>query len=429
MYHAVIQGSHPLIGDVKISGSNDSAAAIIFASLFYSEPIVLENIPESTFTKRCFEILEALGVTVDHISGGRYRVHPELVNSFEIPYNEGKVLDVIFYSAGPLLFNFGKAIIPKPVSFSKKKIALYLEMWEEAGIEVFEDDRFVVLKTGEPKPVALKIESKDTVQTATAILSTVFIPGETFIFNPSSKFEVGDLVKLFNIDSQRITYDSEENLKISGGGIFKAETFSVQPSTTETVFFATTALLTRGNLTIKNLEREPFLSYLSVLSKMGCNFEFSKNDLKIWSSGEKPLVPLDVNTAPAPGFLNAWHGFVLLLLTQAKGDSSIVVNNPDFTFEYLTELKRMHVMTTLLNTNLDPDINTDQIKINVAGPTKLAGAKLSATDVHTGSYLLAAALCAEGDSELYGLEKIEYRYDNIFQKLINLGADLELQEE
>ncbi len=120
---------------------------------------------------------------------------------------------------------------------------------------------------------------------------------------------------------------------------------------------------------------------------------------------------------------------MLLLLSQSRGDSSIVVNNPDFTFEYLTELKRMHVMTSLINTSVDPDINIDQIKINVAGPTKLAGAKLSATDVHTAGYLLAAALCAEGDSELYGLEKIEYRYDNIFSKLANLGADLELLEE
>lgn len=429
MIHAVVRGNIPLIGDVKISGSNDSAVAIIFASLFHTDQVVLDNVPESLYTQRCFEVLELLGVKIDHISKNRYLVHPETLNSFEIPYNEGKVLDIIFYAAGPLLFKFGKAIIPKPINFSKKQIAYYKDMWEQSGIEVFEDDRFVVLKTSELKPAVVKIEHRNPTQTIVSILSQVFINGDSMVFNPSLKFEISDLIKFLNIESAKVLTDANGNFVVRGSNVFKGEHFSVQPSTTETVFFATSSILTRGNVTIKNLEREPFLSYLSALSKIGCNFEFSKNDLKIWSSGERTLEPTDISTAPAPGFLNIWHGFLLLLLTQSQGDSTLIVNNPEFTFEYLTELKRMHVMTSLINTSIDPDVNIDQVKVNVAGPTKLVGAKVSATDVYTAGYLLTAALCAQGDTEIYGLEKIDYRYDNVFEKLSLLGADVEIVEE
>ncbi len=426
---AKIKGEVPLIGDVKVSGASDSAVALIFASMFFSEPIVLENVPETLYIKRCLEIVTTLGGSYTKVAPGRFLINCSGLSSFEVPFNEGKALHMIFYTAGPLLYRFGKAIIPKPLNFTKKQIEEYKQIWESIGVEVFEDDRFLVLRSGELGPCVIKIAEKNYTQTVFSILSSIFLSGETVIFSPSQKYEVHDVIKFFNEQDPLITTDENGSLKIKGKSTFKGITFQIQPSTTEAVFFATASILTKGNITIKNLEREPFLSFLNVLSKIGCGFEFSSNDLKVWSAGERKLAPVDISTSPAPGFLNAWHGFVLPIFSLIDGTSTILLNDFDCTFEYATELKRIGVNAKLVTNALDTDINTNQVKFEVTGKTPLIGTKVSVPDVYSSGFLLCTCLGASGVSEVYGLEKIEFKYDNIFEKLSNLGAELELVEE
>ncbi len=425
---AKIVGDIPLIGDVKVSGSNDSAASLIFASLFFSEPVLLENVPETTYIKRCLDILEVIGVNCSRLSYGRYLINASGLSTFEVPFNEGRAIHVMLYIAGPLLYRFGKAIIPKPHNLSKKKIEAYIHMWEQFGIEVFEDDRFVVLRSGELKPATIKVQDKDYVFTISTILCSAFITGESFIFGPSQRYEVSDILDFLNRQESMLTIDEASNLKITGSPLFRGTNFIVQPSTTEAVFFSTASILTRGNITIKNLVREPFLAYLNILSKMGVGFEFSKSDLKIWSAGEKVYSTIDVTTSPAPGFINAWHGYLLPMFSMIEGKSSILLNNFDCTFEYLIELKRLGINIQITDTKSDLDINTNQTKLEVVGKSARIGTKVTPPDVYSAGFILCTSLGASGTTELYGIDKIDFKYDNIFSKLESIGAEIEIED-
>lgn len=425
---AKITGDIPLIGDIKVSGSNDSAVSLIFASLFFSEPILLENVPETTYIKRCLELIEILGVSCTRLSHGRYLINASGLSSFEVPFTEGRSLHVMLYIAGPLLYRFGKAIIPKPHNLTKKKIEQYIHMWEQFGIEVFEDDRFVVLRSGELKPATIKVLEKDYVFTVSTILCAIFIPNESFIFGPSQRYEISDLLAFFNIQEVNLIIDESANLKVLGSSLFREATFSVQPSTTEAVFFSTVSVLTRGNITIKKLVREPFLAYLNILSKIGVGFEFSKSDLKVWSVGEKDYSLIDISTSPAPGFINSWHGYLLPIFSMIDGKSSILLNNFDCTFEYLIELKRLGVNIQITDTKSDLDINTNQTKLEVVGKSARIGTKVTLPDVYSAGFILSTAVGASGTTELLGLEKLDFKYDSIFNKLQNLGAEIEVEE-
>ncbi len=428
MKTAKIAGDIPLIGDVKVSGSNDSAASLLFASLFFSEPVLLENVPETTYIKRCLELLEVLGVSCARLSQGRYLINSSGLASFEVPFNEGRSIRVMFYIAGPLLYRFGKAIIPKPHTLSKKQIEAYIHMWEQFGIEVFEDDRFVVLRSGELKPATIKVLEKDYVFTVSTILCSVFISGESFIFGPSQRYELADLLAFFTSQECTLTLDESANLKVRGSPLFRGTNFIVQPSTTEAVFFATASILTKGNITIKNLVREPFLAYLNILSKMGVGFEFSKSDLKVWSAGEKVYSTIDIATSPAPGFINAWHGYLLPIFSMIEGKSSILLNNFDCTFEYLIELKRLGINIQITDSTSDLDINTNQTKLEVVGKSARIGTRVTLPDVYSAGFILCTSLGASGTTELLGVEKIDFKYDYIFNKLEQLGAEIEFED-
>jgi len=63
--------------------------------------------------------------------------------------------------------------------------------------------------------------------------------------------------------------------------------------------------------------------------------------------------------------------------------------------------------------------------IVVRGPTPLTGTRLDIPDIRAGCSYILAALCAQGFSEVYGIEHIERGYEDLDVKLRTLGAQIE----
>src|SRR5690606_34580606 len=55
---------------------------------------------------------------------------------------------------------------------------------------------------------------------------------------------------------------------------------------------------------------------------------------------------------------------------------------------------------------------------------KLRGIEMTSPDIRAGVSLLIAALSAQGKSVIYNIDQIERGYQNIEQRLKNLGADI-----
>ena len=121
---AKISGDIPLIGlMLKYPLSNDFAASLILHPFFPPNPYYWKMYPETTpYIKRCLDMLEVLGVTCSRLSHGRYLINASGLSTFEVPFNEGRAIHVMLYIVGPLLYRFGKAIIPKPHNLSKRKL-------------------------------------------------------------------------------------------------------------------------------------------------------------------------------------------------------------------------------------------------------------------------------------------------------------------
>lgn len=122
-----------------------------------------------------------------------------------------------------------------------------------------------------------------------------------------------------------------------------------------------------------------------------------------------------IDDAPWPGFPPDLVSIALVAATQVEG--TILV------YEKMFE-SRMFFVDKLIGMGARI-ILCDPHRAVVSGPSRLKGAELVSPDVRAGMAMVIAALCAEGKSTIGNVYQIERGYENLSQRLKNLGAHIE----
>lgn len=434
-----IEGGTPLMGTVSVSGAKNSASKLIFASMFSNEDVILNNVPKTQTILNDIEVIESVGGKAEWLGSNTLSLNGSHINTHEVPLEIGEKHRMASLLVGPLLFRFGKVVIPKYKSpdGAVKPINRFVDTWESLGFEIEEDENYIKL-SNDGSAVGCSINFKTLSHTATdnAIISSVFVPGETLISNSSEEPEVEDLINFLNSMGAEIEKPETGKIKIMGVSIFKNTTFEVCSDKSEIAMFATLAVLTRGNISIKNIKRDLVLQFINFLNKIGARFEFSENELRVWRH-EEGLIPQNLEISPTPGFVPDWQSLAVLLLTQANGESTVHDTVYVDRFGYCMDLNRMGAKIDLLTPSeagISPEISDDSYDIEkegepktvakITGPTKLKGERLTIENFNYGAVLVLAALCADGKSEIIGIDNIGFYFEDFVDKLISLGAKI-----
>ena len=435
----IIEGKVPLNGTVQVSGAKDSALKLIVASIFSSSDVVLDNVPNIKPIQELVFVLQEIGAKVDWIGQNRLHLDCTTINTFELPEFSGISRRSSLLLVPALIFRFGKAVLPKINSTTQKPVPInrLLETWEAFGVKVEEDQGYYKFDGSAVRATQVNFKVNTHIGTDNAILCAIFARGETIISNAAEEPEVEDLVAFCNSMGAEIVQKDNKKLVIQGKKHFKGTKFRVQGEKDEVVALCVATILTKGNLTITGTDKNQLLSFLSFLTKIGCNYEFSKDEMRIWH-GESPLKSVNVITAAAPGFLTDWQSAATVLMTQAHGESLIHETIYTDNLGYTKDLNRMGAKITLhkpSDVNLDVVISDDSYSellmgepltvAKVVGPTNLKGNKLYIPDLKARGALVLAALAADGKSEIHGFEKIEHIYENFYSKLTDLGAHID----
>ena len=147
------------------------------------------------------------------------------------------------------------------------------------------------------------------------------------------------------------------------------------------------------------------------LERAGASVEEYDDAVRVWRSGE--ILPVNIKTAPHPGFPTDMQSLMGVLLCRANGTSIITESVWESRFRYVDELLRM-------GANI-------QVNGKVAvfeGVPELQAAPVRATDLRAGAAMIMAALVAEGTTEIEDIEHIDRGYEDIVEKLSALGADI-----
>ncbi len=411
-----IVGGKTLSGSIRISGAKNSAVALIPAAILASDKVTICNVPEITDTDALSEILEYLGAKVNRASESMV-IDPSTITNKEIPSSISKKLRASYYFMGALLGKYKKVSMyfPGGCSIGKRPINLHLKGFEALGATVTIENDLYKVEAKELKGNQIYLDIASVGATINIMLAAVLAKGETVIDNAAKEPEIVNVATFLNNMGAHISGAGTSKIIIKGVTELKGCFHEVIPDRIEAGTYAIMGALCGSYLKIDNIIPKHLESLLLKFEEMGVDTEVGEDYISI--SKPNNYKPTSIKTMVYPGFPTDLQQPFTVLLTQSKGTSSVE--------ETIFENRFMHV--PYLN-KMGANIVTAGNKASIKGPTPLTGCEVEATDLRAGAALVVAALVADGETIITNVEHILRGYEEIVEKLTNVGAKIEIVE-
>ena len=414
-------------------GAKNAATKLMVASLLTDEEVVLDNFPDIGDTSITAELCRTIGTKIagnPHSRSRKVRLHtPKIKNHRVLSLSRRNRIPIL--TLGPLLARVGKAEVPivggdqigpRPVNF-------HIEALINMGAIIKENNNnsYQAEAPHGLRGARIELSFPSVGATENIILSAVLAKGKTVIHNAAIEPEIMDLIKFLQKMGAIIGLGANRVIYIEGVPRLRGASHQIIPDRNEAVSFACLAVATNGRVLVKGAHQEDLISFLNALRRIGGQYQVTKDGIVFWR--EQELVGVELETDTHPGFMTDWQQPFVVLLTQAKGVSVLHETIWEDRFAYTQDLNAMganiHVFSKCLG-ELKCRFNGlgyhHSAVIN--GPTPLRGANLVTRDLRAGMVNVVAALIAQGQSLVAGVEEIDRGYYSIDTRLRKLGADI-----
>ena len=243
------------------------------------------------------------------------------------------------------------------------------------------------------------------------LLAAVLCSGMTIIENCAKEPHIVDLANFLNAMGAKVSGAGTDVIKVRGVKRLGGGTYTIIPDQIEAGSYMVAAAATGGDVLVKNVTPKHLEPITAKLRRAGIEVEEFDDAVRVRRTGD--ILPLKINTMPHPGFPTDMQPLMGVLLSVAKGTSTITESVWDNRFRYVDELRKMGAM-----------VQVDGQVAVFEGVDKLNPAPLRASDLRAGAAMVVAALMADGTSEIEEIGHIERGYENIVEKLRGLGADI-----
>lgn len=416
----MIEGPIKLDGEVKTSGSKNSALPIMAASILSSGEVTLRNIPDLGDVRTMIDILSSVGFRVDFKNNVLNIKKAGEIDS-SVPYELVSKMRASFNVLGPLAVVNGEATVALPggCSIGVRPVDFHIEGLKKLGFEVKQEHGFVTAKKLKADRDTINIYLKyPSVGTTEHLMTTAALLGgtKTILNNVALEPEIVDLQNFLNSMGARITGAGTSTIMIEGVKELTGTDYFIIPDRIEAGTFIIAMLASGGSGTIKNIIPSHLNALFEKLTEMGAKFEISENskEVRIFPNDLAKMNGTKIDVEPYPGFPTDLQPQMMVLLSLINSKSVIVENVFKSRFLHVDELKRM-------GAHIDVKGNTAIID----GGVKYTGAPVQATDIRASAALVIAAICAEGVSIINKIEHIFRGYEKVIEKFRNLGAKIE----
>ena len=412
-----IEGGHKLSGTIRVGGAKNASVALIPAAILTDEEATICNVPEITDTDALCDILEMLKVKVNR-STESLVINPQDMENGEIEEKYSKKLRASYYFMGALLSKYKKAVMyfPGGCSIGARPIDLHLKGFEALGATVKSDKNKYIVEAKELKGANIYLDIASVGATINIMLAAVKAKGTTIIDNAAKEPEIVNVATFLNNMGAKISGAGTSTIKIVGVDYLHKCFHEVIPDRIEAGTYIIIGALCGNNLKIDNIIPEHVDSLISKLEEMGIELEIGA-DYVLVLGREDEIKTTNIKTAVYPGFPTDLQQPFTVLLTQANGKGKVCETIWENRFMHIPYLKE-----------LGADIVLKNQTATVVGPTKLKGASVVATDLRAGASMVAAGLVAEGETIINNAEHILRGYEQIVEKLSEVGAKLEINE-
>jgi UDP-N-acetylglucosamine 1-carboxyvinyltransferase len=415
-----IRGGNTLRGTVRISGAKNAALPILCATLLSDGNSRLRNVPDLRDISTTAALLRFLGrnVTVDapevHVEAGS-------IARPEAPYELVKQMRASVLVLGPLVARCGRAKVSLPggCAIGARPIDQHLKGLEAMGATIRLERGYVIAEGpnggGRLRGAEVYFDLPTVTGTENLMMAAALAKGRTTLVNCAREPEVEELGRVLNKMGAEVDGAGTDVIHIRGSERGELAPFdhAIIPDRIEAGTYMVAAAVSQGSDVL--LERVELSDLEALAAKMrmaGVEITSDGSNVRVRRNG--PLRPVNVSTAPHPGFPTDMQAQFLVLMCLARGESVISETIFENRFMHVPELQRMGASVVLRG-------NTAMVQ----GIDRLYGASVMATDLRASASLVIAGIVADDETEVRRVYHLDRGYEHLEDKLRALGANIE----
>lgn len=405
-----IEGGHRLKGTVRVSGAKNSAVALIPAAILAESTVTIDGLPNISDVHTLVGLLEEIGGTVT-LDQDKVTIDPSKMVSMPLPNGKVKKLRASYYLMGAMLGRFKQAVIGLPggCHLGPRPIDQHIKGFEALGAKVTNEQGAIYLRADELIGARIYLDVVSVGATINIMLAAVRAKGQTIIENAAKEPEIIDVATILSSMGAKIKGAGTDVIRIDGVESLNGCRHTIIPDRIEAGTYMILAVAQGQEILIDNVIPQHLESLIAKLREMGASIKIM-ND-QVYISKVPQLKTVDIKTLVYPGFPTDLQQPFSALLTNAEGTGIVTDTIYSSRFKHIDELRRMNA-----------NVKVEGRSAIIGGPVRLQGAKVKASDLRAGASLVVAGLMAEGVTEITGLDHIDRGYENLVDKLTNLGA-------
>lgn len=422
----IIEGGIPLHGEVTPSGNKNAALPILAACLLVDEPVVLFNVPQIRDVLDMRLLLESLGVQVESLGETTWRITARNVKPADLDPNLCRRIRASILLAGPMVARAGELEIPPPGGdvIGRRRLDTHIMALEALGVQA-EYERMFKFHANGLVGADILLDEASVTATENTIMAAVMAEGRTTIRNAASEPHVQELCQLLNKMGANITDIGSNIIHIEGVSALHGTEFTIGSDLLEVISFVGAAVVTRGQVRLRNAGTSHLRMVSQVFQRMGVAWEVDGEDLLI-PAKQSLMVKSDLDGAVPEIKTNVWPAFptdlISIAITVATQTTGSIL------FHDWMYSGRMYFTDKLVSMGARI-ILCDPYRCLVQGPNRLYGEKLESPDIRAGMALLLATLAAKGESVIRNVGQIDRGYQEVDKKLCAMGAKIERVKE
>ncbi len=435
----IIEGGHPLSGEIVPQGAKNEALEVISAVLLTTEEVRITNVPEILDVKNLIDLLRDMGVEVRREEKGSYvfkaaSLDEKFIASEEFILKCARLRGSVML-AGPLLARLGQVNFPKPGGdkIGRRRVDTHIQGMVNLGavLEYRRDLRAYHLSVPPKegmKGAYMLLDEASVTGTANILMAASLTKGRTVIYNAACEPYVQQLSKMLVGMGAKIEGIGSNLLTVTGVSSLHGTEHRILPDMIEVGSFIGMAALNRSAITIKDVSYENLGIIPEQFRRLGVGVEQKGDDIYV-PQKESYIIEsfldgsiMTIADAPWPGLTPDLLSVMLVVATQCKG--SVLIHQKMFESRlfFVDRLIDMGAQIILCDPHRAVVIGHDH-------NFKLRAGKMLSPDIRAGIALLLAAMSAKGTSEIGAIEQIDRGYEAIDLRLNALGARITRKED
>ena len=414
MDRILVKGGSELAGEIPISGAKNACLALMPAALLTQQPLILTNAPALSDISMMRKLLTSFGCEVDGSQNNRIlTISAERISNHIAEYEIVRKMRASILVLGPLLARDHKAVVSLPggCAIGARPVDVHLEGLEAMGALLELKDGYIFAEVkGGLTAVDYTFPLVSVGATENLIMASTLAKGTSFLRNCALEPEITDLCNCLKAMGAKISGTGTSTIIIEGVSSLNGTTHAVILDRIELGTYMLAPAIAGGKVLLLGGKLELVNSFTDILSKTGCQVIESEMGITVESS-KKGINPVNISTAPYPGFPTDLQAQMMALLTLSNGVSKLEENIFENRFMHAPELNRMGA-----------NILVDGGTATVTGVSRLKGAQVMATDLRASISLILAALGAQGETIVSRVYHLDRGYENVTAKLSACGA-------